>query len=58
MFADDSKIIGVIKNNGDLEHMQNDLDALVSWANEWRMMFHPDKCKSWTYAGSEKTAQN
>ncbi|RNA31540.1 hypothetical protein BpHYR1_033207 [Brachionus plicatilis] len=21
------------------------LDALVDWAMEWRMLFHPDKCK-------------
>jgi len=45
LFADDSKIIGVIKNNRDLELMQKDLDALVIWKNEWRMVFHPDKCK-------------
>ena len=45
LFADDSKLIGVIKNNSDLELVQKDLDALVCWAKEWRMLFHPDKCK-------------
>ena len=29
LFADDSKLIGVIKNNSDLELVQKDLDALV-----------------------------
>ncbi len=42
LFADDSKLIGVIKNNSDLELVQKDLDALVCWANEWRMLFQPD----------------
>jgi len=45
LFADDSKLIGVIRNEKDLEQVQYDLDALVNWAKEWRMMFHPDKCK-------------
>ena len=45
LFADDSKLIGVIKNSRDIELVQKDLDALVGWAKEWRMLFHPDKCK-------------
>ena len=44
-FADDSKLIWVIKNSDDLELVQKDLDALVNWAKEWCMLFHPDKCK-------------
>ena len=32
LFADDSKLIGVIKSNSDLELVQKDLDALVCWA--------------------------
>jgi hypothetical protein len=45
LFADDSKLIDVIKSNSDLGSVQKDLDALVCWAKEWRMLFHPGKCK-------------
>ena len=45
LFADDSKLIGIIKNHKDIEILQDDLNALVKWANDWRMLFHPDKCK-------------
>ena len=45
LFADDSKLIGVIKNSNDLQIIQDDLDALVNWAKKWRMLFHPNKCK-------------
>jgi ribonuclease P/MRP protein subunit RPP40 len=41
LFADDSKIIGEIKDNRDLDLMQMDLDTVANW----RIMFHTDKCK-------------
>lgn len=25
--------------------LQKDLDALLQWSKDWRMLFHPDKCK-------------
>ena len=45
LFADDSKLIGVIKNSNNLQIFQYDLDTLVNWVKKWRMLFHPDKCK-------------
>ena len=45
LFADDSKLIGVVRNNSDIQLIQKDLDALVQWAKNWRMLFHPNKCK-------------
>ena len=45
LFADDSKLIGVIKNRNNLQIFQYDLDTLVNWVKKWRMLFHPDKCK-------------
>ena len=45
LFADDSKLIGVVRNHDDIKLIQDDLNALVDWAKEWRMLFHPDKCK-------------
>ena len=46
LFADDSKLIAVIKNNLDLDTLQQDIDELTKWSREWRMMFHPEKCKA------------
>ena len=45
LFADDSKLIGIIKNSIDLEILQNDIDELTKWSRDWRMMFHPENCK-------------
>jgi hypothetical protein len=44
-FADDSKVIGIIKNSMDKILLQNDLDTLVNWSKEWKMCFNYDKCK-------------
>ena len=48
LFADDSKLIGVIKNSNDTMRLQEDLDKLSNWVNEWRMKFNYDKCKIMT----------
>ncbi len=32
LFADDSKLIAIIKNSMDREILQNDVDRLVEWA--------------------------
>ena len=45
LFADDSKIIAIIKNSCDTERLQLDLDQLGNWAKTWRMRFNYDKCK-------------
>ena len=44
MFADDTKVFKVIKNERDIEIQQNDLDKLSNWSAKWFLMFHPDKC--------------
>ena len=46
LYADDSKLIGVIRSNRDIEKLQKDLDSLVEWASEWKMRFNISKCKS------------
>ena len=43
LFADDTKLIATIKGIEDHQTLQNDLDALVSWANEWKMCFNEKK---------------
>ena len=44
LFADDTIIYKAVKSVSDCKFLQEDLDALESWAKEWTMEFHPDKC--------------
>jgi hypothetical protein len=46
LFADDSKLIAVIKDVLDLNALQVDIDRLVDWSIKWKMCFNEEKCKS------------
>ena len=50
LFADDSKLIGIIRNAKDSELLQEDIDELTKWSRDWRMSFHPEKCKIMDFA--------
>ena len=44
-FADDTKLFRKVKNDdGDKQHLQNDLDKLVKWSEKGQM-FNFRKCK-------------
>ena len=45
LFADDTKLIGIIKSPNDLIVLQQDIDRLVEWSHIWNMKFNEDKCK-------------
>lgn len=45
MYADDSKIIGVIKSFDDQRALQDDIDRGVKWSSIWLMHFNVKKCK-------------
>ena len=45
LFADDSKLIGIIKDLNDQRSLQEDIDSLVKWSSDWRMLFNFEKCK-------------
>ena len=45
MFADDTKIIRVIKSRTDFLVLQNDLDSLFNWSKLWQLNFSISKCK-------------
>ena len=45
LFADDSKLIGIIKNSQDKIILQNDLDILNEWSLKWKLYFNVNKCK-------------
>ena len=34
-----------IKQNGDYEHLQDDLDKLMKWSEKWQTLFNFSKCK-------------
>lgn len=51
LFADDTKLFGVVNTNEDQERLQSDIDAFTKWANEWKMKFHPSKCKVLHFGG-------
>ena len=45
LYADDSKILRVIRLESDTMQLQADLDAAVAWSNEWQLPFNAGKCK-------------
>ncbi len=45
MFADDTKVFRVIKDESDTEALQDDLNTLHNWSSTWLLKFHPQKCK-------------
>jgi hypothetical protein len=45
LFADDSKIIGTVRNMREQISLQCDLDNVVKWAMKWDMRLNYKKCK-------------
>jgi len=45
MFADDTKLWACIHSEADSQSLQDDLNKLVDWSNEWQLGFNPTKCK-------------
>ena len=45
LYADDSKLIGVIEKEEDVFHIQKYIDSMQNWAKAWQMSFNYDKCK-------------
>ena len=44
-FADDTKVFRKVNTDGNLQHLQNNLDRLVKWSEKWQMLFNFGKCK-------------
>ena len=45
MFADDTKLFRTVKTIDDCNILQNDLNTLNPWTNDWLLSFNVDKCK-------------
>ena len=44
-FADDTKLFGRVRNSYDGRRLQQDLDKLIKWSENWQMLFNMGKCK-------------
>ncbi|CAM5132666.1 unnamed protein product [Eretmochelys imbricata] len=44
-FADDTKLLRIVKTKTDCEELQKDLTKLSDWATKWQMKFNVDKYK-------------
>ena len=51
-FADDTKLFRKVKEIGDKQNLQDDIDKLVKWSEQWQMLFNFGKCKC-LHTGSE-----
>ena len=45
LYADDSKILAVIKDWEDSTNLQKDLSSICEWSNDWLMQLNVSKCK-------------
>ena len=45
LYADDSKIISILRNNTSRTTLHKDLDAVTEWTQNWLMKLNPSKCK-------------
>jgi len=53
LFADDCILYRPIRHFSDCETLQNDVDKLAQWEQQWRMQFHPSKCNSMSVTRSK-----
>ena len=56
-FADYTKLFRKVKEIGDKQNLQDDIDKLVKWSEKWQMLFNFGKCKC-LHTGSGNTGMN
>ena len=56
-FADDTKLFRKVREIGDKQNVQDDIDKLVKWSEKWQMLFNFGKCKC-LHTGSRNTGMN
>ena len=44
-FADDTNFFGIVNSIEEHAGMQEDLNKLLYWSEEWQMLFNVEKCK-------------
>jgi retron-type reverse transcriptase len=49
LYAENSKLIGVIERVEDAIEIQKDIDSMQNWAKTWQKSFNYDKCKVYAF---------
>ena len=44
LFADDAKLMRVVKNTDDCRELQGDIDKIDEWSKRWKLDFNAKKC--------------
>jgi len=44
-FADDTKLFGSVLNSSEYSQLQDDINSLIKWSEDWQMSFNIGKCK-------------
>jgi hypothetical protein len=44
LFADDTKVFTRSDNDDAIQSLQEDLDSMQEWSDQWLLRFHPEKC--------------
>ena len=55
-FADDTKLVGKVSSEYEIEQLRTDLNLLYSWSIDWQMLFNTDKCKVVHFGYKNSTA--
>ena len=45
LFADDAVVYGRVSSLSDCNRIQDDLDKIASWCEEWQLSLNVEKCK-------------
>lgn len=54
LFADDSLVYNTVQSTSDSKNLQEDLNRLIKWAEDWQMRFNAGKCESMTIARTHR----
>jgi len=51
-FADDTKVSGRVLNQTECSQLQEDINNLIKWSDDWQMSFNVAKCKVMYFGSS------
>ncbi len=54
----DTKLFRKTKEIGDKQKLQDDIDILVRWSEQWQMLFNVGKCNLCLHTGPGNTGMN
>ena len=45
LFANDTKLMRIVKNTDDCRELQGDIDKIKEWSRRWKLDFDAKKCQ-------------